>query len=188
MKDKLFVENILQKGKEAKAKALREFSGISPEQFNCKPSTKSWSIAECFDHLFISDSLFFPQFREITEGNHIMTFWEKYSPLSSLLGNILKNQVQEEVKRKISAPKKLRPVTSDRILDLIDKYHKNFNIFLTYISSCKDLDIDKIIITSPAVGFVTYSLRDGLQFLIQHEHRHINQAIRVKENTEFPEK
>ena len=186
MKDKLFVENIFQKGKEAKEKALREFSGISPEQFNWKPSPKSWSIGECFDHLYISDSLFFPQFREITEGSHTMTFWEKYSPFSSFLGSTLKKQVREEVKWKMSAPKKLIPVASEKTLDLMDKYHKNLDIFLTYISNCKDIDIDKIIITSPAVGFVTYSLSDGFQFLIQHEHRHINQAIRVKENAGFP--
>ena len=47
--------------------------------------------------------------------------------------------------------------------------------------------MDKTIITSPPVQFVTYSLRDAFQFLIQHEHRHINQAIRVKVNRSFPQ-
>jgi len=28
--------------------------------------------------------------------------------------------------------------------------------------------------------------RDAFQFLIQHEHRHINQATRVKRNDNFP--
>jgi hypothetical protein len=46
--------------------------------------------------------------------------------------------------------------------------------------------LDKTIITSPVIGFVTYNLRDAFQFLIQHEHRHINQAINVKHDVNFP--
>ncbi|HYV55678.1 MAG TPA: hypothetical protein VE933_13915, partial [Chitinophagaceae bacterium] len=40
--------------------------------------------------------------------------------------------------------------------------------------------------TSPVIRMVTYILRDAFQFLIQHEHRHINQATRVKRNDNFP--
>lgn len=36
------------------------------------------------------------------------------------------------------------------------------------------------------ISWVTYSLIDALEFLFEHEHRHINQAIRVKETAEFP--
>jgi hypothetical protein len=35
------------------------------------------------------------------------------------------------------------------------------------------------------ISWVTYSLRDALQFLFEHEHRP-NQAIRVKETPGFP--
>jgi len=70
-------------------------------------------------------------------------------------------------------------------LDIIDHYRENFNIFLQYISKCSRGDIDATIISSPIFSIVTYSLRDALFFLIHHEHRHINQAIRVKENRDF---
>ena len=46
--------------------------------------------------------------------------------------------------------------------------------------------VDKTIINSPLIPIVTYNLRDTFQFLIQHEHRHINQAIKVKANEGFP--
>jgi hypothetical protein len=49
-------------------------------------------------------------------------------------------------------------------------------------------DIDKTIITSPILSIVTYSLRDAFQFLVTHERRHINQAVRVKGNENFPPK
>ena len=45
MTDAAFIETILQKGKEAKEKVIHEFSDISLEQLNWKPSPESWSIA-----------------------------------------------------------------------------------------------------------------------------------------------
>jgi len=188
MKDELFIENILKKGQAAKDKVLRELSPISVEQLNWKPSTGSWSIAECLDHLLISDSSYFAVLKEITEGNYKMTRWEKFSPLTTLWGNTLKHQLQENVRRKMTAPKKLTPKTSNKSLDFIRTHLENLDLFLSYISKCKEIDIDKTIITSPTIRIATYSLRDAFQFLIQHEHRHINQAIRVKENTAFPKK
>lgn len=71
-------------------------------------------------------------------------------------------------------------------MEVIERYHQNLDGFLELISKCQNIDIDKTIITSPALRIVTYSLRDALHFLIQHEHRHINQAVRVKRNEDFP--
>lgn len=114
-----------------------------------------------------------------------MDFWEKYSPFTKILGNIMKDQLQEQVKRKMKAPKKIQPA-SKATLEIIEQYHRSIDQFLAYISKCDTIDIDKTIITSPLVSMITYSLRDALKFLVTHEHRHINQAIRVKRNSDFP--
>jgi len=188
MKDEAFINGILQKGREAKDKVRAEFSNITVGQLNWQPAQKTWSIAQCLDHLTISHSSYFSDLKKITEGNYQMSFWEKYSPFSRKFGQILKNQLQEQVDRKMIAPDKLQPKTSEMKLEFIEHYHKNLDSFLEYISNCKNIDLDKTIITSPALRMVTYSLRDAFQFLIQHEHRHINQAIRVKTNEKFPKK
>ena len=188
MTDEVFIKTILQKGKEAKDKVKLEFSDISLEQLNWKPSPESWSIAQCLEHLIISDSSYFSDLKKITEGTFKMNFWERYSPLSGICGRILKDQLQEQVKKKMTAPEKLQPNTSEKNLAFIEKFHKNWDIFLEYVSNCRNVDIDKTIITSPIIRIVTYSLRDALYFLVQHEHRHINQAIRVKANKRFPGK
>jgi hypothetical protein len=100
----------------------------------------------------------------------------------------MKDRLQEQVKKKMIAPKRIQPQRSDKDLSIIDDYCKNLDTFLTLISNCKNVDIDKAIITSPTIRIVTYSLKDAFTFLIQHEHRHINQAIRVKTNEGFPRK
>jgi len=186
MIDEAFIKSILQKGKEAKEKALLAFSNISLTQLNWKSSDKSWSIAQCLEHLIIADSSYFSDLKEITGGTYKMSFWEKYSPFTATCGRLMKNQLQEQVKRKMIAPGKIRPSASEMKLEIIERYHKNLDEFLEYISKCRNIDIDKTVITSPIIQIVTYSLRDAFYFLIRHEHRHLNQAIRVKENHGFP--
>lgn len=186
MTDETFIKTILQKGQAAKDKARVEFSGISLEQLNWKSSAQSWSIAQCLDHLLMSHHSYFPTLKKIIAGNYRMNFWERWSPFTSLCGRLLKQQLQEQPKKKFKAPKKIQPSASEIKMDILERYYKNLNSFLEYISNCNQVDIDKTIITSPTLTMVTYSLRDAFQFLMQHEHRHINQAIRVKANENFP--
>jgi hypothetical protein len=58
---------------------------------------------------------------------------------------------------------------------------------MDYVATCKQVDVDKLYITSPLARLVTYSLRNAITILIEHEHRHINQAIRVKQLKDFPD-
>ena len=186
MTDEVFIKTFLQKGKEAKDKARFEFSTISSEQLNWKPSPESWSIVQCLDHLVASHTSYFPVLKKIVEGTYKMSFWERYSPFTGICGRIFKSRLQEQVKKKMVAPKKIQPSASNMKIEWIEQYYKSLDSFLEHISNCRNINIDKIIITSPFIPIVTYSLRDTIQFLIQHEHRHINQAIRVKSNKSFP--
>jgi len=186
MTDSVFIGSVLQRGRQAKDKAKLELSNISFEQLNWKSSPQSWSIAQCLDHLVASHNSYFPTLKQITEGSFKMNFWEKYSPFTSTCGKMLRDQMQEQVKKKLKAPKKIRPVTIQVTTDFVKDYDRNLGDFLGYISKCKDVDLDKTVITSPIMQIVTYSLRDALSFLVEHEHRHINQAIRVKTSKKFP--
>jgi uncharacterized damage-inducible protein DinB len=185
MKDVEFIKEMLQKGIEAKSKVKVEFSGLTLQQLNWKLKSRSWNIGQCLDHLIVSDCLYFPALKKITEGQYRMTIWESWGPFSKICGRILKDRLQEQVKKKMKAPKLLLPSVSIDT-DILEHFHKHLDSFLNYVAGCDKVNVDKIIITSPAIRFVTYSLRDAITFLIQHEYRHINQAIRVKMNEGFP--
>src|SRR5215813_1774027 len=98
MKDELFIQQMLQKGKAAGEKAKAEFSNITLPQLNWKPAPDSWSIGQCLDHLVVADCLYFPTFKQIAENKYKMSRWQRWSPLNSLFGKILVSQTQEKVK------------------------------------------------------------------------------------------
>lgn len=182
---------MIRRGREAGEKVKNEFSNITPQQLNWKPGEESWSIGQCLDHLIIADCAYFPTLKKITEGNsdpdgYRESFWENWSPFGWLFGKIMVSQVQEKPRRKLNAPKIFRPAESKIDFGIFERFHKHIDSLIEYINDCRTVDPDKTHITSPVSKFVTYSLRNAITLLIQHEHRHINQAIRVKNSKGFP--
>ncbi len=186
MKDALLIATMIQKGRDAGNKVKTEFSGLRSEQLNWKPSPDSWSIGQCLEHLIVSDCSYFPVFENIAGNTHLMTAWQKWSPFSGLFGKMLADQMQEKVKKKLKTPKVFVPSYSDMDTGILERFQKHLDSLLEYIGFMKDIDIDKIRITSPAAKFVTYNLRYTVMMLVPHLHRHINQAMRVKQKEDFP--
>jgi len=186
MKDVPFINKMLLKGQEAGVKVKKEFSGISLEQLNWKPAPESWSIGQCMDHLIVTDCLYFPAFKKIAENKFEMTSWQRWSPFGGLFGKLLVSQLQENAKRKVNTSKIFYPSASQIDAGIMDRFHKHLDSLLEYIGAFHNTDLDKTYIYSPVSKFITYSLRHAVTILVQHEHRHINQALRVKSKEEFP--
>lgn len=180
------IDDLLVRGEKARIKVKQELSALNSYQLNWKPDPESWSVGQCLDHLIIGDCLFFSQLNKITEGLYKKTNWQQWNPFSGLMGKILVSQVQEEPKRKMKNPKILNPSQSNIEPEIFERFFKHMDSLLEYISLSAQLDLDKIIVTSPVSDFITYSLRNTYLLLIQHEHRHINQAITLKNNPAFP--
>ncbi|MGQ0737876.1 MAG: DinB family protein [Bacteroidota bacterium] len=70
MKDEAFINQLLQKGREAKEKISLNFSVISLEQLNWQPASTSWSIAQCLGHLIVSHSVYFNDLEKITKRKY----------------------------------------------------------------------------------------------------------------------
>ena len=167
--------------------AKATFGSLTAEQLNWKPAPKSWSIAQCFDHLITMHSLYFPLFEKLGNGNAKQTFWESYSPLSGFFGRFLIKTLRPENVKPMKTTSKARPSSSEIGGDIIDRYVENQNQLIEAIKKIPpSVDPAKTIVTSPLMGLVTYSLDDCYEIIAVHGPRHFNQAKRVLENAEFP--
>lgn len=180
MKDPRFIQKMVEKGKEAGERVKLEFSELSFDQLNWKPSPESWSIGQCLDHLIVSDCLYFPALKQIAEEKYRMTNWERWNPLSVVMGRMLVYQLHETGKIKVKAPKVFAPAPSKVDAGILERFQKHLDTLLEYIGAFDKVNLDRTHITSPVSKFVTYSLRNAITILIQHLLRHINQAMRVK--------
>ena len=159
--------------------ARSSFGELSGQQLNWKLSEKSWSVAQCLDHLITINSLYFPVFEKLRSPDVENSVLERYSPFSGFFGRYLIKTMMPEYPKKMKTSKKAYPSASEideRIVERFEEHNRELAAHVEKISP--EIDLSRII-TSPLAGFVTYSLDDCLTMLVVHEQRHMLQAKRV---------
>jgi len=99
---------------------------------------------------------------------------------------LLTKAVAPESTRKLKAPKVFHPSSSRIDGAIIRRFIDQQNQIIRYMKATEDLDLEKIIISSPVTKVITYSLMDAYRIIITHEKRHLLQAMRVSEMDGFP--
>jgi hypothetical protein len=162
------------------------FGGLSAAQLNWKPTEKSWSIAQCFDHLITTHSLYFPIFERLAEGARRMSWWENYSPLSGFFGRFLIKGLDPENRKPMKTTSKGFPASSEIGDDIIDRFAAHQDEVIRHLKALPE-DIDQVnrVVTSPMMGLVTYTIDDTFTILDFHCRRHYDQAKRVMETDGF---
>ena len=179
------IDNWLNDLKEVGADARAAFGSLSADQLNWKPAADSWSVAQCLDHLILTnEELMAPLERKLAgEGN---TFWENWSPLTGFFGGFLNKSMRADEK-KFKAPSNSIVPPSDLPADIVEKFVANMNKVAGKITESEKLDLSKTVITSPFMGLMTYRLSDGFELIVEHCKRHIRQAKRVTLDVNFPQ-
>jgi uncharacterized damage-inducible protein DinB len=155
------------------------FGGLSAEQLNWKPNEKSWSIAQCLEHLIVTNKLEFPAVENALKENYKNPFWSKIPFLSDVFGKTAIYLFKPQNQRKFKAPKSFQPSKSRFSETIVQDFVAHQQELVEIFERSRDLDLRKTKIISPISEFITYSLMDAFQLLTVHEQRHFGQAERV---------
>ena len=181
------VDNVTSELQKVSDDARDSFGGLSVEQLNWKPAEKSWSVAQCLDHLITTHSLYFPLFEQLADGSFRTSFLEKYSPLSGFFGRFLIRSLSPDNRKTMKTTGRAQPSASDLDGGLVGRFEEHQHQIVEHLRRLpNDIDPARTIITSPLLGLVTYSLDDCFMIMIVHCHRHLGQAKRVTETAGFP--
>ncbi|MCB1035885.1 MAG: DinB family protein [Acidobacteria bacterium] len=178
--------DLISQAEAVAAEVNESFAELTPHQLDWKPAPDRWSVAQCLDHLITANAGYFPIFDRILQGEKKKTFWESLPLLPSLWGKMLIRAVAPDSPRKAKAPAVFQPSSSDLGGDVVDRFLEQQDRLLAAMRAMEGLDLESVILTSPAAGFITYSLRDALEIVVPHERRHFQQALRVKALEGFP--
>jgi hypothetical protein len=161
------------------------FGRLTPAQLNWKPSADRWSVAQCFDHLLTSNKGYLPVVDNVLAGKK-RTFWESMPVLPGLGAKLLLKSLDPNNTRKMKAPKRFEPAQSDIKGSVINDFVDQQGKIVEKMKATEHLDLERIVITSPALAAITYSLMDAYRIIVVHEQRHFQQAKRVMEESGFP--
>ena len=183
-----YLQPLLKQGRKAPQTAHSLFGHLTEEQLNWKPNPKKWSIAECLDHIIVTNKKYFEELEKIASSKKKdrATFWEKLPIMQKTWGNFIKKAVHPDTPRKVKAFKPFQPSKSNYTCNVLREFEETVNKTMELLEKTTITDHDKMYSTSPAAKFITFKLKDASHILVWHTDRHINQAQIVTETDGFP--
>ncbi|MFN0110858.1 MAG: DinB family protein [Blastocatellia bacterium] len=163
------------------------FGNLSVEQLNWKPNADSWSVAQCLDHLITSNGLMLAIFDPVINGTKRTSFVERLPLLPSLMGRMMVKFVAPQGTQKLKAPPSAAPSSSKLDPQIVNQFVTLQQEVSQKFKAVEPLNPDKVIVTSPFIGVITYSLLDACRIISAHERRHFEQARRVMATEGFPQ-
>ena len=167
-------------------RARAEFGSLNTEQLNWKAAPERWSVAQCLDHLLTTNAAYFPIIEAVATGTKQSRFIERIPVLPGVWGKLLIKSLDPKTTRKLKAPAGFQPSSSDIAGTIVEDFLANQVRIAELMTATRELDLERIIITSPAASAVTYSVMDAYRIVVVHEQRHFIQAQRVKQEKLFP--
>jgi uncharacterized damage-inducible protein DinB len=156
---------------------LDSVAGLSPAQWNFKPDEKTWSVAECAEHIALSEDLIFGSVTKIVQAPAAP------DQKSAVTDDFILTAVVDR-SHKFQAPEPLRPKhTFATPQETIDHFKQSRERTIVYIRDTQD-DLRGHFFDHPILKTM-----DGYQWILllsAHSQRHTAQLNEVKANPSFP--
>ncbi len=162
------------------------FGNLSEVQLNWKPDAENWSVGQCLEHLIAAMSKGFPAVESVVNGDYKPNIWAKLPFLPKFFGSQILQAILPENKKKQKAPSAFRPVNSNVSPNIVGDFVANQQKLIELMEATQDIETDKIVISSPAASFITYTLFDAYKISVYHARRHFRQAQNVMKLDGFP--
>ncbi|MDB5227844.1 MAG: hypothetical protein JWN78_2037 [Bacteroidota bacterium] len=175
------MENYIQTLQANSEFARSEFSSLTDEQFNFKPSPDKWSIAQCLLHLVKTNKGYFPIYERLSTGNYTPNLFERMGLGKSLWEKLFINGVDPKNVKKMKAPPSIQPGKSHIDKSIIEKLAEQNKKVAEYYLQLQHTDLKNITISSPFANIIVYSADCAFNIVNLHEQRHLQQAKRVKD-------
>src|SRR5687767_5956985 len=178
--------NLIDQISQISHEASTKFSGLSESQLNWKPEPAKWSIAQCLDHLIVSNKTYYPSFEKLLSHSYRLSFFQKLNPFKKIMGPLMVKYMSSDGKKTFKSPKAFEPSSSNITAGIVKEFIDHQEEMKKYFQRLGQLDTKNLVIASPVSGLITYTLADAMKLLAVHEQRHLKQAENVLNHPNFP--
>jgi hypothetical protein len=161
-------------------------AGLDKAQFNWRPSTGRWSVAECIVHLNATAELIIPPLSRKIERARERKMFSEGPFRRTLFSQFFLSFVEPPYRMKIPGPRNLLPAQEAQPLYIVQEFIALQDRIITAMSEAQGLDLGGMKMNSPFNRPVRLTLAEWFLFLAVHERRHLWQARNVRNDPGFP--
>ena len=172
---------------EAVSQDARELlNGLTAAQVNWRPTPAHWSIAECLDHLTVTNRKLMRRI-EAAIGEARSKGLTGSGPFRyGIIGNMFVRSLEPPAKMKFKAPKIFKPRPEQAPEAVALDFFAAQDELLRLIAEANGINLARVKITSPVTRLIKLSLGQAFGLIATHERRHLWQARQVKSDQAFP--
>jgi len=163
------------------------WSGASEEQRRWKQNAKSWSIAECIDHLRATNAAYRINLESAIAGAKRKGGRPQKPYAPGRLAHWLHGQLDpERSKRRLPAPGVFRPTMDRSDPEVLHRFLEEQQEVLRLLADAEEIDLNRSKLASPATPLLRLSVGEAFEAIVLHERRHLLQAQNLLKKAGFP--
>jgi len=168
----------------ADARATALARPLTAAQLNWRPRPDQWSVGQCLDHLVNATEVYLPVLSNALADQPPGT---ASSIAPGLLGGwFIRNYIEPSgATKRGRAPKKIAPA-QEVGASILDRFLRGNEQARDFIRRAAQYDVNRIRFENPFVPLLRFRVGTGLTVLTRHQHRHLQQAERIRAASEFP--
>jgi uncharacterized damage-inducible protein DinB len=173
------LEQLSQTTSQLQQTVANKFSALDLAALNYKPTPESWSILECLEHLNRYSQYYNPALARAishnSDGNYVpgITY--------SWLGKKSLDMVRPENGKKHKTVKHMNPANSALGMATIEAFLKHQQELQQLLQAAKSTNLNKKAIPVEFFKLLKMRIGETLEFIVTHQERHVQQAMRVKQ-------
>jgi hypothetical protein len=158
--------------------------GLTDEQANWRPSASAWSIAQCVDHLAVTQDTYLAAIEPVLAGaSRVPAGAPPVSPGWFSLWFI--RQMEPPVKMRVPAPRKVVPAPRRSPADAGSAFRASLDRLRHAIHAASRVDVNRARFANPFAP-IRFTVGTGMAVMVAHDRRHLWQAWTVRRSPGFP--
>jgi hypothetical protein len=154
---------------------------VTADEFLWQPDGgRRWSIAECLDHLAVTNVVYGGAMRRAVDEAR-QKGWPRRGPAQSgFFGRRFLASLEPPVKTRLRAPSKVQPKPARARDQVLTSYRAAHDEIRRLVADCATVDINRAIFANPFFPLIRVRVATGLQVIPAHDRRHLWQAEQVE--------
>jgi hypothetical protein len=162
------------------------FGPLAARQLNWRPEPTRWSVAQCLDHLLKTNADMLDAATAAIGRGQPKSIWQRLPLWPGMMGRMLVRSQSPQSRGRYTAARPAQPTASALDPGIVPRFIGQQRDLLVKARALDEREAARVVMASPFLKVITYSVLDGWRLIVAHERRHVEQARRVTQAPEFP--
>src|SRR5262249_12097025 len=151
----------------------------------CPESGQAWCMAECAAHVALTNRAYLENMKPVLSSAPAQIGGDEYLRIGGWLSALLLKSVSPGAPRKMTAPKKIRPLRAvpEAAFEELEATHDEI---LVLLQTKPSPGFNRLRFQNPFVPLIRFTVASGFLIMAAHAERHLLQAQRVSAISRFP--